>query len=82
MNDDLKEVIASAKENRQAVIEGERSVKEANAINGANHQIVSVYTLDLRRRIFEAEQAGSIERLGHAHDASESLSAPEAQAAE
>jgi hypothetical protein len=63
MNDDLKEVIEKAKENREAVVSGDRSVKEANAVNNANHQIVSVYTLDLRRRMFEAEQAGQIERM-------------------
>lgn len=81
MNDDLQEVINSAKENRQAVINGDRTVKEANAVNGANHQIVAVYTLDLRRRMFEAEQAAQQERL-EAQQTGAQLSAPNSRAAE
>lgn len=60
-DDDIREVIESAKENRKAVVEGARTVKEANTINNANHTIIAAHKLDLRKRMFEAEMAGQID---------------------
>jgi hypothetical protein len=58
MNDDLQDCIATAKKARDALLEGKMSVKEANAVTGANHTIISAYALDLRERMFFAEQQG------------------------
>ena len=58
MNQDLKDCIATAKIARQALVDRQMSVKEANAITAANHTIISAYALDLRERMFASEIEG------------------------
>jgi hypothetical protein len=66
MHDDLKECIATAKLARDRLLAKELTVKEANAVTGANHIIVTAHALDLRERIFVAEnqQAPTLEGAG------------------
>lgn len=65
MHDDLKECVESAKRTRARLMAGQVSVKEANAVAGQNHTVISAYAVDLRIRIFAPDEDGvrRVERL-------------------
>lgn len=67
MRTELNEIIETARATRGALRDGKISVKEANAIGLQNHSIISVYALDLRERMFAADEdaKSGVNRLAH-----------------
>lgn len=63
MHPDLLSCIETAKQARDGVLDKSLTVKEANAIAGNNHTIVTAHALDLRERMFLADSAGGLPRL-------------------
>jgi hypothetical protein len=60
MHPDLVEVIQYAKTVRERVMDKSIPVREANAVNAANHLVLSAHALHLRERMFSAETAVTI----------------------
>lgn len=50
-------MIETAKQARNGVLDKSMTVKEANAVAGNNHTIVTAHRLDLSERIFLADSA-------------------------
>jgi hypothetical protein len=62
MHTDLIEVIATAKEMRNRLMNKEVAVKEANGVAAQNHAILQAHAIDLRTRMFLAESQQQIAR--------------------
>ena len=65
MHEDLRDCIETARQTRKRLLAGLISVKEANAVAGQNHTVISAYAVDLRMRIFAPDEDGvrRVERL-------------------
>jgi len=66
MDKDLQACIDRALDTRQRLMSGEIDVKRANAESATNHQVISVHALDLRRRMFLADETAARGIIGNA----------------
>jgi hypothetical protein len=67
MDKDLQACIDRALDTRKRLMSGEIDVKRANAESATNHQVISIHALDLRRRMFLADETAARGITGNAN---------------